>query len=611
MKVKHNFLDLVRTENKRAPWMVPLILAAGILLGAATTAAVLIWVVPMKDRVPTITEQPVETPQEDPNPIVAEDAYLLDVAWHENPRQLTEEQMRVVLLAGAGTEEGRNRIRDAYTKLTTEGGTELDGEPWWSEVGVEGMWDVGEVQGDVFKGATIYHLRLSLALPGGGYQHVYIVRPQDGSTNEYVVGGIPSGYEDYEEIVNLFSSMTLLPNATISGLEMPDSLVLENGKMVTADGANPWPQETYRFDGMDELRQVTQTKEGVPVYEYREQSDTHQAGCLFVFAADGRRVQYRSVIPREVQEYNGDQGRLLIQWDNEEDEAEMGYMERLFSGCGGFACAAIVSEQDAEAGGGLTKVGEAEKGDPVYAPSRPQSHPVVKELYDGWYIPDGGDKPSITEMLNQYPVPIFYWQDALGRWVEYRAVGILPLAECGKPVIYLYPEQPTDVSVRLPSFINVTVSDPTYPTNGWRVTAQPNGQLTSHADGNTYGSLYWEGTGVGYAPPKDGFIVKDGDVESFLRNILPKYGLNETEAREFMEFWLPEMQGAPYYRVSFLTSAWSNAAPLYVSPRPQTSIRIFMDWKPLSAPMSLPEPKIITPARTGFTLVEWGGTLWK
>jgi hypothetical protein len=165
--------------------------------------------------------------------------------------------------------------------------------------------------------------------------------------------------------------------------------------------------------------------------------------------------------------------------------------------------------------------------------------------------------------------------------------------------------------VKLPPFINVTVSDPAYPVEGWRVTAQPDGKLTDHRDGKTYGSLYWEGTGVGYAAPKDGWVVKDGDVEKFLADTLPRYGLNETEAREFMEFWVPEMKGAPYYRVSFLTSAWSKAAPLYVSPRPKTVIRIFMDWQPLSGPMDLPAPEIVAPERNGFTLVEWGGTLFE
>jgi hypothetical protein len=202
------------------------------------------------------------------------------------------------------------------------------------------------------------------------------------------------------------------------------------------------------------------------------------------------------------------------------------------------------------------------------------------------------------------------WKDALGRFVLYRNNQFVPLAECGKPVIYLYPTKTQNVQVSLPSFINVTVSEPTYPKNGWNVTAQPNGQLTMK-DGSTHGSLFWEGTGVNYPAPTTGFVVKEGNVESFLVSTLAKYGLNAQEIKEFNEFWVPKMVGAPYYRVSFLTNEWSQAAPLNVSPSPNTRIRLFMDWQKLNAPISLPQPTITTPTRNGFTLVEWGGLLQK
>jgi hypothetical protein len=100
-------------------------------------------------------------------------------------------------------------------------------------------------------------------------------------------------------------------------------------------------------------------------------------------------------------------------------------------------------------------------------------------------------------------------------------------------------------------------------------------------------------------------------VDAFLQSTLAKYGLNEQESAEFRAFWVPRMTGAPYYRVSFLTDAWSKAAPLLVTPKPATSIRLFMDWRKLGAPVSVQEPTITTPLRKGFTLVEWGGTLWK
>ena len=59
------------------------------------------------------------------------------------------------------------------------------------------------------------------------------------------------------------------------------------------------------------------------------------------------------------------------------------------------------------------------------------------------------------------------------------------------PSSIFIPKKVTNVSVRLPSFINVTESEPTYPVSGWNVTASPDGQLVMR-DGARFGSLYWE-----------------------------------------------------------------------------------------------------------------------
>jgi hypothetical protein len=207
-------------------------------------------------------------------------------------------------------------------------------------------------------------------------------------------------------------------------------------------------------------------------------------------------------------------------------------------------------------------------------------------------------------------MPVLFWRDPLERWVMLHDVDTSLQAECGKPVIYLYPTKTTDVTVRLGSSIRVTKSEPVYPSNGWQVTAQPNGSLTMR-DGTTVPSLYWEGNGVAYRRPTEGFVVKDGEVDAFLRATLAKFGLNDQESSDFRAFWLPHMTGAPYYRVSFLTDEWSKHAPLFVNPPPSTRIRLFMDWEKLNAPISIQEPVVVLPVRNGFTLVEWGGLLYR
>ncbi|MFA6503703.1 MAG: hypothetical protein WCT54_01975, partial [Patescibacteria group bacterium] len=307
---------------------------------------------------------------------------------------------------------------------------------------------------------------------------------------------------------------------------------------------------------------------------------------------------------------------LEINWDRQalgEKKVSEIYMVT-GGGCETF-CPVLVEEGENVSETALLKVGTASDGGSIYIPKDPSNSKTIKTAYDTWFLTDGKTKPSFDEFLKQMLVPMFFWKDAFGRWQRYSDVNLSPPAECGKPVIYLYPKQNTIVSVALPKFINVTVSEPTYPSNGWKVLARPDGTLsmmpTSTNATTTYSSLYWEGTGVGYATPRDGFVVKDGQQKSFLLSTLPKYGLNATEIKEFMEFWLPKLKGAPYYRISFLTDAWSKAAPLYVTPAPQTSIRIFMDWQKLSTPIKITAPRIVTPARNGFTLVEWGGLLYK
>lgn len=60
-----------------------------------------------------------------------------------------------------------------------------------------------------------------------------------------------------------------------------------------------------------------------------------------------------------------------------------------------------------------------------------------------------------------------------------------------KPVIYIYPEQETEVSVKLGYEDKITCIYPSY-NNGWNVTAQPNGTLIDTKTNKKYYSLYYE-----------------------------------------------------------------------------------------------------------------------
>jgi len=175
-----------------------------------------------------------------------------------------------------------------------------------------------------------------------------------------------------------------------------------------------------------------------------------------------------------------------------------------------------------------------------------------------------------------------------------------------KPVIYLYPEQETQVSVKLTLEGKLTCTYPAY-QNGWNVTTSPDGTLTD-AQGQTYNYLYWEGEMLADYDLSKGFCVKGEDTAAFLEDALAKLGLTRREANEFIVYWLPLMQTNPYNIISFQTDSYTDAARLDIEPAPDTVIRVFMTWQ-ASDSLVEPEEQVLTaPERNGFTVVEWGGT---
>ena len=176
----------------------------------------------------------------------------------------------------------------------------------------------------------------------------------------------------------------------------------------------------------------------------------------------------------------------------------------------------------------------------------------------------------------------------------------------GKPVIYLYPEKATDVTVQLDVDGVLTSVYPAY-HDGWQVTAQPDGTLTDAA-GREYYCLYWEAESDIQFDFSQGFCVPGSETAVFLENALEQLGLTEREANEFIIYWLPRMESNPYNLISFQTETYTDIAKLNVSPAPDTMIRVFMAWKKADAPVDLPPQQLTAPRRSGFTVVEWGAS---
>ena len=175
-----------------------------------------------------------------------------------------------------------------------------------------------------------------------------------------------------------------------------------------------------------------------------------------------------------------------------------------------------------------------------------------------------------------------------------------------KPVIYLYPEEETEITVQLTLDGKLTCTYPAY-NGGWKVTAVPDGMLTD-ANGQTYNYLYWEGETDARWDMTEGFCVQGADTAAFLEDALAKLGLTRREANEFIVYWLPLMEQNPYNLISFQTDVYTEAAKLQIDPAPDTLIRVFMVWKAADSFVKLPVQVLTAPERTGFTVVEWGGT---
>lgn len=178
-----------------------------------------------------------------------------------------------------------------------------------------------------------------------------------------------------------------------------------------------------------------------------------------------------------------------------------------------------------------------------------------------------------------------------------------------KPIIYLYPTETTNVSVKLGAPEKLTHTYPKY-INEWKVRAEPNGNLTDEVTGRSYYSLYWEGKDADFPHYDDGFVVAKEDIVPFLEEKLAFLGLNERETNEFIIYWLPKLESAPYTFVHFVSQEEQDKnMSLSVQPKPDTVIRVLMAFKTLDKPIEVKEqilPKI--PERNGFTVIEWGGT---
>jgi len=397
------------------------------------------------------------------------------------------------------------------------------------------------------------------------------------------------------EIMEMLNNADIDANTVYGSISSPDIVSTPDGVNFTKG----WLQDFY-----SNLTAPTKVAETVYGYIYRTTEVEDKANPdvitreLFLKHADGTVTSYSAKEP-----FMSDNNipRFTFADGTTNKDATV---KHLSATCGIRGGNSIVA--DAKAVVSLLKEnGTASNSDKIYT-FKDTSSTLFKSLYTFYKIGRETKAVTIDEFLAKNPVTV--WKDSFGDYNLYLNTNYGALAECGKPVVYLYPTKTTEVTVKVGA--DITKSEPAY-NNGWTATAKPNGQLI--VIGKTFPYLFWEGQGNGAYPSIDsGFIIKKEDVASTLKDHLAKLGLNAKESADFMEFWLPKMPTTPFVRLTwFGTEQMNRLAPLSVTPKPDTTIRIFLDFKGLNSSYDIKPQTLVAKKRVGFTVVEWGGLLIK
>lgn len=181
-----------------------------------------------------------------------------------------------------------------------------------------------------------------------------------------------------------------------------------------------------------------------------------------------------------------------------------------------------------------------------------------------------------------------------------------------KPVIYLYPEKPQEIKVQLDYQGELIADYPAYnkQLKGREVIASPEGTLINKADGKEYSYLFREGKpreNLNY-DLSQGFVVKWSETRNFLQEKLTEIWLTPREYNEFIVYRYPRMKDNPYNLIHFAGESYTQTAPLTITPKEDSLLRVFMVFKALETPIEVEAQTFRPFERKGFTVIERGGT---
>lgn len=528
-------------------------------------------------------------------------------------------------------------------------------------------YDAGEFVGGKYNGFKRI-LMLTTSQSQIGYSN-YLLATKDFKT--YILDGDPEDATNNEWNLNQINrqkvtSVETLPSSHPVMIPLSKQFALHKGYMAlatlersTSTGYDPNFLPIRPILDTSKFTQLDFHSNDLKIYTEKQELNTYTAGNLETFVADktGLIYKYNFSLPERITKYEEDLANYNKHYQEHTQiyprTANM-YIEKkdmittfpvyddydlaLPQSCAANRNTLLVKNiSDSE----LTKIGTFQNID-LYT-LKDKDHPLNKLAYlhkitkteNELFIEiNKRQKPTLEEYVSK--APLIFFKDQWGRWAMNGEYDFGITGGCGKPVIYLYPTQPTQVSVSLTGGYNFTKTVPTY-HQGWNVLANPDGQLvdlqpqyTNCSEiskglrgleyaknaclNNKYPYLYWSGQSynTSYPLPENGWIVERNELAGFLDQKLTQVGLSNVEKKEMISYWLPEMidKNTPFYKISFLqTPQMNQIAPMQITPKPDTLFRIFLDYTPLqSKPSILPSPQSLQILqRTGFTVVEWGG----
>lgn len=247
----------------------------------------------------------------------------------------------------------------------------------------------------------------------------------------------------------------------------------------------------------------------------------------------------------------------------------------------------------------------------------PETEKQIKKIENGYLVPGVNYDDGFHKCMNKFSTKYKNVQAdiivTLNGNIKLSKIKSSEMIDCfetsEKPVIYLYPETKTNVNVKLDFNGTIIAEYPKY-DNGWNVIAYPDGHLINLGDNKEYSYLFWEGllyNNINYDLSK-GFVVSGKNTREFLQTTLEKFGLTPKEYNEFIVYWYPKMKDNKYNLIHFAEEEYTDNAKLIITPKPDSILRVFMVFKALDNKIDIIPQNISEFNRSGFSVVEWGGT---